>query len=424
MVYSNYMQESLSYQEDFSSTLEVDQVPIDLVIAKVNSRCNLACNYCYVYEFADQSWESQPKRMSDEVVEKMAERIGEYAESQKPQQITVGFHGGEPLLAGPGFLAHAADTINAATPRSVMLNYSMETNGVLLTKDVLEVCRDKNIGIGVSLDGDKEANDRHRLYRDGRSSYDQIVENLDMLTRSRYRHLFKGILAVIDLRNDPLKTYESLKQFNPPKIDFLLPHGDWEHRPDGLQTREQRLSAPYASWQRPIIERWLQEDRKPTDSNKRPLELRTYQSILNLLAGQRSAVDSIGGSMASQIVIETDGSYEQTDTFKGVNGASKLGHISIRTHSIQEAAVASREHLRDLGVEGLSDTCKACPRAGSCGGGYGPHRYANETYQNPSVYCRDLGRTIAIIEGAATTEIRDRQTRGVVEPIIIDRVEV
>ena len=29
-------------------------------LLKVHSRCNLACDYCYVYQHADQSWRTRP----------------------------------------------------------------------------------------------------------------------------------------------------------------------------------------------------------------------------------------------------------------------------------------------------------------------------------------------------------------------------
>jgi uncharacterized protein len=39
--------------------------------------------------------------------------------------------------------------------------------------------------------------------------------------------LFGGLLCAIDLRSYPVATYEALVIFEPPRIDFLLPHGTW-----------------------------------------------------------------------------------------------------------------------------------------------------------------------------------------------------
>ena len=53
--------------------------PFREFIVKVHSRCDLACDYCYVYELADQSWRDQPRAMSEETADTTARRIGEHA---------------------------------------------------------------------------------------------------------------------------------------------------------------------------------------------------------------------------------------------------------------------------------------------------------------------------------------------------------
>src|SRR3954469_20508253 len=74
--------------------------PFREFIVKVHSRCDLSCDYCYMYEMADSSWKSQPKQMSPDVVDVVAARIAEHAEAHRLDEVEVIRHGGEPLLAG------------------------------------------------------------------------------------------------------------------------------------------------------------------------------------------------------------------------------------------------------------------------------------------------------------------------------------
>jgi uncharacterized protein len=53
--------------------------PFREFVLKVHSRCDLACDYCYMYEMADQSWRDRPRRMSIEIAHRAAMRIGEHA---------------------------------------------------------------------------------------------------------------------------------------------------------------------------------------------------------------------------------------------------------------------------------------------------------------------------------------------------------
>jgi hypothetical protein len=63
--------------------------------------CDLACDYCYMYEMADQRWREQPYRMSPEIVDRVAARIGEHVRTRDLSSVELVLHGGEPLLAGP-----------------------------------------------------------------------------------------------------------------------------------------------------------------------------------------------------------------------------------------------------------------------------------------------------------------------------------
>ena len=74
--------------------------PFREFIVKVHSRCDLSCDYCYMYEMADQSRRDQPRAMSGETADLTACRIGEHARAHGLREITLILHGGEPLLAG------------------------------------------------------------------------------------------------------------------------------------------------------------------------------------------------------------------------------------------------------------------------------------------------------------------------------------
>src|SRR5689334_5258923 len=71
---------------EWPSTLDVpallasgwNPVPFREFIVKVHSRCDLSCDYCYMYEMADQSWRDRPRRMSDEIAAWTATRIGDH----------------------------------------------------------------------------------------------------------------------------------------------------------------------------------------------------------------------------------------------------------------------------------------------------------------------------------------------------------
>ncbi len=58
-------------------------VPLRQFVLKVHSRCDLACDHCYVYHGADQSWERRPKAMTGETIAWTAQRIAVHAKKQQ-----------------------------------------------------------------------------------------------------------------------------------------------------------------------------------------------------------------------------------------------------------------------------------------------------------------------------------------------------
>lgn len=120
-----------------------------------------------------------------------------------------------------------AELTRVLTPVTT-LDLRIHTNGVQLGRRHLEVFREFGVKVGISLDGDRAANDRHRLDRRGRSSYDRVLRAVELLRLPAYQHLFQGLLCTVDVANDPVAVHDALTALEPPRIDYLLPHSTWD----------------------------------------------------------------------------------------------------------------------------------------------------------------------------------------------------
>jgi uncharacterized protein len=226
-------------------------------VLKVCGRCDLACDHCYVYEHADQSWRRKPKVMAEETVEQAAKRISEHAQRHILAGVSVVLHGGEPLLLGRERLRSLLFTLRSVIDPVTRLGLTVHTNGVQLDEGLCDLFTAYGVHVGVSLDGDRTANDRHRRFADGRSSHPQVLRALALLSRPEYRHLYAGILCTVDVANDPLAVYEAVLAQAPPRFDLLLPHATWDNPPAGRADEH----APYAAWLGQIHERWIKDGR-------------------------------------------------------------------------------------------------------------------------------------------------------------------
>lgn len=132
-------------------------VPFREIVLKVHSRCDLACDHCYVYEHADQSWRTRPKTLSDEVIFRTAQRLAEHAKTHALPSVSVILHGGEPLLAGPARLRRICEELTAAFDGVAELDLRIHTNGLQLSPRYLDLFSEYDVKVGISLDGDREA---------------------------------------------------------------------------------------------------------------------------------------------------------------------------------------------------------------------------------------------------------------------------
>ncbi|MET8160239.1 FxsB family cyclophane-forming radical SAM/SPASM peptide maturase [Sphaerisporangium sp. NPDC005289] len=378
-------------------------LPFRQFVIKIASRCDLACDHCYMYEHADQSWRRRPIVMSDETMGSTADRIAEHARRHRLSRVSVVLHGGEPLLAGVGRLGRLADKLARSLDGVCELELKIHTNGVLLNAEFCDLFASRGVKVGISLDGDRIANDRHRKYADGRSSYDKVIRAVTLL-RERYPSLYSGLLCTIDIANDPVAVYEALAQLEPPRVDFLLPHATWDQPPPGDP-------AAYGDWLIQIFDQWL--------ADGRPMSVRMFESALRTLANKSSLTESLGLEPSDLVVIETDGSYEQADSLKtAFDGAPATG-LDIKRHALDVVAAHPGITARQTGLDGLGEQCQNCPVVSSCGGGLYAHRYRTGSgFLNPSVYCAGLLRLITHIQN--TVRAIDRATHSLPSSVFIE----
>ncbi|MEV8230978.1 radical SAM/SPASM protein FxsB, inactivated metallohydrolase extension form [Streptomyces sp. NPDC079167] len=380
-------------------------VPFREIVLKVHSRCDLACDHCYVYEHADQSWRTRPKTISDHVISRTAQRLAEHAKTHALPSVSVILHGGEPLLAGPARLRRVCEEFGSALAGVAELDLRIHTNGLQLSPRYLDLFDEFDVKVGISLDGDRAANDRHRRFADGRSSHPLVLKAVELLRQDRYRHLNLGLLCTVDIENDPHAVLDALVALDPPLIDFLLPHATWDEpppRPDGSPTA-------YAEWLLAVFDRWQEEGS--------PVPVRLFSSVLSTLSGGPSLTESLGLAPTDLVVVETDGQLEQVDSLKSAyEGAAATG-FDVFSHSFDDVAAHPGVRARQLGLAGVSDACRRCPVVRSCGGGLYTHRYSSANdFDNPSVYCADLE---ALVRG-----VQERTTAAAVPLALSDRREL
>lgn len=374
-----------------------ETIPFHTFLWKVASRCNINCTYCYVYNAGDETWKAQPPFMSSATARRVAERMREHLQAHGKTDAAIIFHGGEAMMLGPsrmGALVRQVREVFADT--GIQVKIGMQSNLLLFSEAMGEFMTREGLTVGVSIDGPPRLHDRHRLDHKGRGTGDRLERKLELLLSPRFRHLFTGFLCVIDPDTDPEEIVRYLLTFEPHSIDFLLPLNHHDNPPKGHDGGPVR--PVYGDWLIRAFDCWI--------GSRSRTKIRYFNSIIQMLCGHATSVESIGLLPCDIIVVETDGSIEAVDSLKATYpGAAQLG-FSVHRNSFDEVANHYGVRIRQLGADALCETCQRCELVDVCGSGYYPHRYsAQNGFRNPSVYCADLTKLIGHIRETILLEV-------------------
>jgi uncharacterized protein len=343
----------------------------------------------------DSSWKKMPKYMREEVFSKTLYRIKEHCESHQFDNVSISLHGGEPLLVGHSLMQKYAELIKDVLGE-FRYTIGIQTNGLLIDEEYIQIFRKFGISLGVSLDSLPEHNDRFRFYHNGKGSGKDVELKLQLIKDSGF---FGGILSVINVDADPIKTWRYLSSFDPPVIDFLLPHAHWGN----TKTEEQfnRISQ-YGDWLCAVFDDWY-------GGYRQDIRIRFFEEIIYRLFGHPGSLESLGLEEVSLVTIGVNGDYEQVDTMKSVFPGAHSTSLNVWENSLNDVLNHQNVIARQARISGVSETCKRCQIVSVCGGGYYPHRYSEENlFNNPSVYCNALMKLITHIRAGIIEDIEKK----------------
>ena len=170
-------------QDTFEATakqFKKRQGVIKAICLHVAHDCNLACKYC----FAGKGEYDGPKGlMSLETGKRALDFLIEQSGTRR--NLEVDFFGGEPLLNWEVCKELVKYGREQEKKYNKNFRFTLTTNGILINDDVIDFCNKEMGNVVLSLDGRKSTNDAMRVSRNGKGSYDLIVDKFKKFADSR-----------------------------------------------------------------------------------------------------------------------------------------------------------------------------------------------------------------------------------------------
>lgn len=166
--------------EDYICEFKERPTVVKALCLHIAHDCNLACRYCFAEE---GEYKGRRALMSAEVGKAALDFLVKNSGSRR--NLEVDFFGGEPLMNFDVVKEIVAYGRSLEEPNHKKFRFTLTTNGVLLNDEVMEFANREMDNVVLSIDGRKEVHDYMRPFRNGKGSYDFVIDKFKKFADSR-----------------------------------------------------------------------------------------------------------------------------------------------------------------------------------------------------------------------------------------------
>ncbi len=278
---------------------------VSFLVKPASGACSLRCAYCFYRPAAEGRREKAEGFMTLETAERMLREGFDLVDPGG--SVSILFQGGEPTLAGLDFFRAFTDRARALCPARVNLNFSLQTNGMLIDREWAEFLKDNGYLTGLSVDGFKEVHNLHRRDARGEGTWNRVRKTAELLLRSGVE---TNALCVVtgQCARSPEKAWRELKKLGFSCLQFIActdppdaPRGQfpWSLSPEAYGRFLCRI---YDLWRSD----WLRGEY---------VSVRFFEDCLRILMGECPGSCAAAGLCGSYFVVEADGRVYPCDFY-------------------------------------------------------------------------------------------------------------
>lgn len=324
------------------------------LIKPASSLCNMRCKYCFYANVSDLREIKSYGIMQLETTEKLIDSV--FSEISDGDTVQFAFQGGEPTMAGFKYFEHFISYAKNGLKKRASVQYSLQTNGLLLDDSWCKFLAENKFLVGLSLDGTAAFHDENRIDAANKGTWRRILDAKKCLEKHRVEYNILWVLTNSTARY-PQKVWSFLCEQDIKYVQFIPCLSDLESdtaSPHSLSPKR------FASFYSQLFRYWAN-----ALYNGQYRSIKLFDDICNLLG--RNAVTACGftGKCQIQCIIEADGSVYPCDFY--VLDSWNMGNITQLTPSQLKANTICDKFL--MRKRTFSSACESCRFTSLCGGG-------------------------------------------------------
>lgn len=347
--------------------------PLRLVVLQSGSFCNLNCDYCYLPDRHIKNF------LCLDLIAPIFSKL--LTSPFIGKSFTVCWHLGEPLAVPLSFYEKSfaiIDNVKANVNEQVQINYSVQTNGLLINQNWCDFFLDHNFNVGVSLDGPAFIHDAHRQTRTGIGSHEATMRGIRLLQQNNLDFHVIAVITEASLEC-PDEIFKFFLDNGIKRVGFNIEEVEGVNQTSSLQKPDIAKKVT-AFWQR----FW-----ELTVSNNQKLQVREFENLSELIFKAGKPFKNEMCQPFSIISIDTQGNFSTYSpellAMKSIDyGEFILGNIL--EDSWQSVCNSPKFINLDQDITSGLFMCKDnCQYFNLCGGGAPSNKY----WENGTFICAE-----------------------------------
>jgi len=326
---------------------------LSFLIKPASSLCNMRCRYCFYSSISSAREIPSYGIMQNETAEKIIDNI--FRDINATDQITFGFQGGEPSLAGVEWFRSFVQKV--LLHKKAKISWTFQTNGLLMDQKWCDFFLENKFLVGLSIDAGKRLHDRNRISAADDGTFEACLQTKELFDKNRVEY---NVLCVLtnELAKEPDRAWRFIKNENIRFIQFIpcLDAGDLSQHSSPNTLRPPFFAQFYSR----LLRQWIKEL-----ENGNYISIKFFDDVANYFYKGIPTSCGIDGQCQNQYVIEADGSVYPCDFY--AFDQFKIGSLCESTPKEIFESKKTQQFL--LSKQQLPEICNSCAFLKSCRSG-------------------------------------------------------
>ena len=354
---------------------------IDIVL-KLAERCNLACPYCYYY-FQEFNANNNQPLISADVVEALPQFFSRTAKETGVNAFNISLHGGEPLLIKKKRFDSILKYVKENTPKHIDLQFSIQTNGVLIDDEWVDLFSKHQVAVGISLDGTPSTHGKMRPKHNGESSYNDAERGLKLVQQAYQDGKLKkvGVLTLMHPEDGEQVLKHIVKKLGVSSPGLNFPRGGWD-------SQDSPKWILHVDKHREVIRYWMDELVFPQFHYIRGIS----DLFFSMQSEDAAQYNDISNSLRQHVVtISSEGKILVDDNMFGLGDEFFNSDLNIFEHSLRDHFTSPLFQELIAANDHKPPACEGCQWYRLCKAGPLYNRFSKvNRFNNKAVICEVL----------------------------------